>query len=355
MSIHLTDKEIVSLVSGLASPGDAGKAQLHLDSCPRCRKIVDALSSAVAAQPADSEPGEHVREAVLSHWHKVHNENVKKEFHGRHLMKRFIAGLAAAVATVVAAISVYIFSGIIKSGEGFPLAIKSVAGEVYLDDSVTTAGTPFRKGSAIRTGSTGRAIISTDGYTLYLGGSSYLELSGNSRSSGIRFSLRDGSVISKSHGDITCSFECGRYSIAPSGTEFLLKFFGGKFEVAVLQGKVSVTGGGLHVDIPSGRMWSSGIPDRLELLDPWRSAVIETGTFDITQPGETSRKGEVRKATPQDETGEEKTGSSGIEKTGKKTESIEKTEMMKFNRKLREEISGMKREQRMERRARNRE
>lgn len=351
MSNHLTDKEIDYLVSGLASERDASKARAHLSSCSQCRKVVDALSSAVAEHPVDSIPGEHVRAAVMAHWHRLHNENVRREAQGRPAMKRYIAGLAAA-ASVVIAVSLYIFSGIMKTDEGFPLAIKSVAGEVYLNDSATAAGIPFRKGSVIRTGSTGNASISSEGYTLYLGGSSYLDLSENSRSSGISFRLGGGAVISKSYGEISYSFECGRYRVAPAGTEFMVRFSGDNLDVAVLKGRVSVTGADLHVEIPSGQMWSSETPDRFKALDPATEAMIYTGSFSILPYGKKPAEGEMNKP---DHDGSRTGSGSQSEETNSIEKNKEKPERIRLQRELREEISGMKREQRMERRARNRE
>jgi len=361
MSSHLTSKEIDYLASGLASVKEVKKAQEHLDSCARCRMIVDTLSRVVAAQVSDAVPGDHVRDAVLSEWHRLYNESVEKRIAIKPRIKRFMAGIAVA-ASVVIAVSAYLFFSIPESGMSYPLSITSAAGEIYSGNSPVSAGTPIAAGSVIKTGEDSAATVSSDNYNLYIGRSSVLEVSGNSVKSGIRFRLGKGSVVSKSSGSLHYSFECGGFKITPAGTEFLLDFSGDKLDIAVTEGKILITGPGVHISIAAEYKWSSGIPGKIELLDGETASLIKS-VVSGSWPDEKNTADEVvKKSDP----GIEENGKAEDDKTVSKKESLteekdktndkkEKPEKLKLRREIRDEINAIKKERRKERKSRNKD
>jgi len=219
MSTHLTNKEIDNYISGFASAEDVKMTEEHLASCGQCSMIVKSLSSLLREQKSDSVPGEHVREAVFAEWHRLHNEIAEsniKSIKSRPRIKTIMSGLAVA-ATVVIAVSSYLFLNLIKVDPDYPLAITSVSGEVYINGLLTFADNKLKAGDVIQTGNQSSAVISSEGYNLYAGRSLSLVLSRNNKKDGVGFVLNEGSVISKSSGSIPYGFVCGEYKVVPAG------------------------------------------------------------------------------------------------------------------------------------------
>ncbi len=351
MNGHLTDKEIDNYVSGLASGSDSEKVRKHISSCPQCRDIVEALSSVVREERIDSRPGVHIRESVMLQWQRINNEVSGAKTPVKPGIRKSAAWLAAA-ASVVLAVSVYIITGVIKPAETYQLTLKPVAGEVYINDTPATADTGITAESAVKTGINGIALISADRYTLYIGKSSSVTVSENSVKSGIRFVLNQGELISKSSGGVKYSFRCGDSTVLPSGTEFMLRYQGGSLSVAVLQGKVSVTGPDTKMHIDAGQMWSSEKRNELSALDPAAASMIISGSFDSTAPvreqGNRESKSAGSEVRPRESGG---SSDSGITSDERK----EMLERARLSRELRQDIIEMKREQRQERKGRNRE
>jgi len=353
MSIHLTNKEIDNFVSGLASAKDANKIKEHLTSCTQCSMIVESLSSVLSEQPSDSVPGEHVRKAVLAEWHRLHNEIVENNtmfIKTKPRINKIITGLAVA-ASIVIAVSSYIFLDVVKDNVNYPLTITSASGEVYINDSLTAADNSLKTGDVLRTGIKSSAVISSGGYILYAGRSTSLNIAGNNKKDGIEIILNEGSVISKSSGSIHYSFVCGEYKVVPAGTEFMLQLYGDKLNVAVSQGKVVVTGVNLRIEIPAGMKWSSEIPGRVDSLDAETSALINSVNSNIWPDEKHSPDDRVNKPaakyTPTVITEGAKIENNPIDD---KKEKMEKT---KLNRELRDEMNEMKKEQRREKKGRN--
>jgi hypothetical protein len=361
MSNHLTSKEIDNLVSGLSSDKDVKTAQEHLNSCPRCRMIIDTLSNVVVPHRTDAVPGEHVRDAVIAEWHRLHRESVKKEVTQKPWMKRIIAGFAFAASAVIV-ISAYIFLKGPEVERVYPLAIKSVTGEVYINGSIATAETGIAAGSLIKTGTGSSAVISSEDYNLYIGRSGIIEVSANSYKSGLRFKLIKGSVVSQSTGSLKYSFECAGYVIVPAGTQFLLNLADGNPEIAVSEGKVFVTGHGVHIEIVQGKKWSAGGSGEVEPLDEKTNALIKsaaTGLWpDEVIPSADKIKIQVNKTAKPGEAIADKSEDKkepGIEQKNITDEKKEKLERIKLKREIRNEISEVKKEQRKERKARNKD
>ncbi len=356
MSTHLTNKEIDNYVSGLASAEDVKMTEEHLTSCRQCSMIVKSLSSLLREQKSDAVPGEHVRDAVFAEWHRLHNEIAEsniKSIKSRPRIKTIMTGLAAA-ATVVIAVSSYVFLNLIKVDPDYTLAITSVSGEVYINDLLTSANNTLKTGDVLRTGVKSSVVVASEGYILYAGRSASLIIAGNNKKDGIGFELNEGPVISKSSGSIRYSFVCGEYKVVPAGTEFMLKFSEGRLEVAVSQGKVIVTGVNLRIEISAGMKWSSGNQGRIDILDPETSALINTVNTGIW-PVEKKSAGEQAEKTVGIETPAAVIKGDKI-KNNPVDDKKEKMEKLKLNREIRDEMNEMnemKKEQRRERKGRN--
>lgn len=359
MSAHMTDKDIDNYVSGLASAKDVKAAEEHLSSCPQCSMTVRLLSSAVAVQPAESEPGGHVRDAVLSEWHRIHNEIAVKnteEAKTAPRLKKIVAGLAIA-ASVIIAVSSYLLFSTFRIEESYPLAITSATGELYINSRSADKNYQVKTGDFINTGAGSSAVVSTESYDLYIGKSSSLKLTENNRKDGILFILNDGYIISRSSGPVRYSFACGPYRIIPAGTEFMLKYSEDKLDASVLQGKIQVSGKEFQTEIPAGMKWSSVRPDRVEILDTESSLIIKSGFSGEQPPDRPSSDKNERKPEKKD-TGTGKPGDDGIKKSddssiGKNNQPEDKKEKMekvRLNRELREEMNDIKKEQKKEQR-----
>jgi len=357
VSNHLTGKEIDYYVSGLTSAEDAERVRTHLDSCPQCRKLAETLSSVISEHPSDSMPGIHVHEAVMSHWQRVNTQVTEKESGEKPVINRFTAGLALA-ASFILVISAYLFFGIIETDKGYSLTLQSVAGEVYLNGSSAADNSAITKGSLIKTGKKGIAIVSASGYKLYIGDSSSLAISRNSSRTGIQFLLDEGAVISKSSGDIAYSFSCGNYDVSPMGTDFMMKCSIKKAEVAVSLGKVKVEAPDMSVEISEGSIWSSETPGELTALDSATAAMINTGTFNNSLINKNRVKMEINKPEITGKTENRETNSMDPEEKKSRDEFRDKAEIKQMNRELRQErkdINDFRREQRTERKGRKSE
>jgi len=359
MSIHLRDKEIDDFVSGLASEKEAEKIREHISSCPRCGKVVTALASVVAEEQPVSLPGEHVRKAVMAQWFMLHNQAAGKGAPQRSLFNRFNAGLAAA-ASVILIIGAYIFSGVIKPDEGYPLIISSASGDVQINDSQASHGTIINAGDILKTGTDGRVFLSAEKYNLHIGGSSSIAVASNTRRTGIRFILDEGSVISRSAGDMPYSFRCGKFDVTPSGTEFMLKYSVNRLHAAVTQGKVQVNTASKNIEIPSGSMWSSDNFNTLVPVDRETSSMISSGLFD-TVPADKVQEKEEEESRGESTVKQTQNGSGnssetdGTEIRKEMRERIEQKEMNRDLRRDRRDIIEIKKEQWKENRRRNRE
>jgi hypothetical protein len=357
VSNHLTGKEIDYYVSGLASAEDAARARRHLDSCPQCRKLAETLSSVITEGPSDSIPRIHVREAVMSHWHKVNYQIAEKESGEKPVINRFTAGLALA-ASFILIISAYLFLGRMKADDGYLLTLHSVSGEVYLNGSAAADDSVITTGSLVQTGKTGDAVVSASGYMLYIGNSSSLAVSRNSNRRGIRFLLDEGAVISKSSGDIAYSFSCGKYDVSPVGTDFMIKCSIKKAEVAVSQGIVKVEAPDMSVEISEGRIWSSEKPGELAAIDPATALIINTGRFSNRLTNKDMEKRDINKTEITGEKENSESNINGSEEKRDREEIREKAEIKQMNRELRQErkdINDFRREQRAERKGRKSE
>ncbi len=357
MSNHLTGKEIDYYVSGLASAENAARIRKHLDSCTQCRKLAETLSSVIAEHPSDSMPRIHVREAVMSHWQKVNNQIVEKASGEKPVIKRFTTGLALA-ASFILIISAYLFLGRMKADEGYLLTLHSVSGGVYLNGSASTDDSVITTGSLIQTGEKGEALVSASGYKLYIGSFSSLAVPRNNSIRGIQFLLNEGAVISKSSGDITYSFSCGKYDVSPVGTDFMIKCSIKKTEVAVSQGKVKVEAPDMSIEISEGRIWSSEKPGELAAIDPATALIINTGRFNNRLTNKDTDNRNINKPEIAGEKENSESNSNGSEEKRNREEIREKAEIKQMNRELRQErknINDFRREQKTERKGRKNE
>lgn len=358
MSNHLTDKEIDYYVSGLSSGKDARRIREHISSCPQCAKITETLASVISEEPASAVPGKHVRETVMQQWHTINNLEPDKKSAGRPLFNRFNAWLITA-ASVILIISAYLFTGIIKPDEGFPLTINSITGEAVHNNTQAAEQTVFRKGDTIKTGTDGRASLTSEKYTLFMDKSSSVTLAENTRKGGILFILAEGTFISRSSGDLAYSFTCGRYDITPAGTDFMMKCSAEKLDVAVTQGKVNVGTPGYGIEINSGSMWSSDNPGLLVPVNPETAAMINAGAFKPVSPGKKSEEKTVKE--PAANAGiNESTEENSLNNNGTihRNAVREKNEVRQLNRELRQdrrEISDIKKDIKAERKGRNSE
>lgn len=362
MNVHLTSEEIDNLVSGLASAKDVKKAQEHLLSCAQCSKAVETLSFIVAARPQDAVPGEHVKSAIMAEWHRLHNESAEREAKGKARVKGIMAGFAAAAASVVIALSAYMFLNRPAVQENYPLSVASFKGEVYVNNSPSVEHVSVVAGSDVKTGTGSSAVLNSGTYNLYMGASSIVAVTGNSTGSGISFSLVRGTVISKSSGFMNYGFTCGDYTVQPAGTVFLLEFSGKKLDIAVAEGKISVTGPGVNLQIPAGNKWSSLKPGTLEVLDEKDALLIKSGktlpgTAGITPESGAGEKEMIKGSNPPDKgyTGTQvmKETVTADEKTA--GDKKDKAELLKEKHELRRDIGDIKKEIRKGRRAGNRD
>jgi len=275
MSTHLTDKEIDKYVSGFASVKDIKKAAEHIESCQKCRYVSDALQSVIAVQSPGPVPGEHVRKKILEEWHRIHNTAVIKNEERKPVLSRLTAGFAVA-SIIVVMISWYLFSNRVITWGSYPLALNSAVGEVYLNDSVAVKNTRLRTGDVMSTSNNASASVSLDGYILFLGKSSSLQVVCNNKGEELRFKLVQGAVISKSSGQLKYSFECGNYKVMPVGTGFMLHYSNKKLDAAVSQGKIFVSDLKSGIEIPAGMKWSSDNPQIIKPIDEKTSALLNS-------------------------------------------------------------------------------
>lgn len=349
MSTHLTDKEIDNYISGLASRKDIAHASGHLDSCVQCRTAVNTLMSVVAEHASSSVPGDHVRANVLAEWHRLHNEAVIKHEEKKTGIRRF-TGITAFAASIVIVISWYMIFSTLKSRESYPLALNNSAGEVYLNDLPAVVSTLLKSGDVIKAGDDASILLSFNGYSLFIGRSSTLELLNNDKRGGLRFKLLEGYVISKSSGTADYSFECGGYRIIPEGTEFMLHFSGDKLTAAVSQGSVAVAGFNSKFKLPAGMMWSSDNPGAVLKMDEKLSLLINSPFPEVRQDkknliNEKDKNDEVKN---QDSVYEDKNDSL-IDKGSPDEDGKEELGKLKIKREIRDDTNEIKSEQRRQR------
>ena len=355
MSTHLTDKEIDNYISGLASRKAVKNVSGHLGSCAQCRASVNTLMSVFTEQASSSVPGDHVRASVLAEWHRLHNEDVVKHEEKKAGIRRF-AGSIAFAASIVIMISGYVMFSTIKSRESYPLALNNTAGEVYLNDSRAVVAAMLKTGDMIKAGDDASVLLTLNGYSLFIGRSSTLELLNNSKEGGLRFKLLEGSVISKSSGTADYSFECGGYSVSPEGTEFMLHFSGGKLTTAVSQGSVGVTGFNSKIIIPAGMIWSSDNPGAVAKMDEKLLLLINSDIQGVWPDkkvliNEKDTNAEVKN---QGKIYEYKNDTL-IDDEKSNNEKKDKTEKIRIRREIRDDLNGLKREQRREKKGKNHE
>jgi bacterioferritin-associated ferredoxin len=353
MSAHLTDKEIDNFAAGTASAEDVKKVREHLAECGKCRKTADALASLVEKQPVDFVPGDHVREAVIAGWHRLHTGTVLSDSLIKPPLKRYPRVLAFAASVVIAAASYLIYDKV-KINEINDFALSSITGEVMVNDSAAAGNVQLRSSDVIKTGKDASASASADKYKLYIGRSSSLKVLINS-SREIRFRLNEGSVISKSNGNINYSFECGGYTVTPAGTEFLLTFSEDKLSAAVLNGKIIITGKNLSIEIASGMKWTSVNPAIIEILDSGTSSLINSVPSGVWPDKSLSENSRNRSLEPGDKADDAAEPKSDTQSSDSRIENAEKDkqEKSRIKRELRDEMNEIKKEQRREKKGRN--
>jgi hypothetical protein len=348
MSTHLTDKEIDNYISGLASRKAVKHVAVHLDSCGQCRADVNKLMSVIAEQESSDIPGDHVRASVLAEWYRLHNEAVVKHEEKKTGIRR-LAGSIAFAASIVIVISGYMIFSTIKSRESYPLALNNTAGEVYLNDSRAVVTAMLKAGDVIKTGDDASVLLSFNGYSLFIGRSSILELLNNDKGGGLRFKLREGSVISKSSGTADYSFECGGYSVIPEGTEFMLHFSGDKLTAAVSQGSVAVTGFNLKIKIPAGMIWSSDNSGAVTKMDEKLSLLMNSDLQGVWPDKKVLINEKVANAEVKNQGNEyENKNDTLVDDEISNNNKKDKTEKLRIKREIREDSNEMKREQRRE-------
>lgn len=348
MSTHLTDKEIDNYISGLASRKAVKHVSGHLGSCVQCRADVNTLMSVVAEQESSDVPGDHVRASVLAEWHRLHNEDVVKHEEKKAGIRRF-AGSIAFAASIVIVISGYMIFSTIKSRESYPLALNNTAGDVYLNDLRAGVTGMLKAGDVIKTGDDASVLLSSNGYLLFIGRSSTLELLNNSKGGGLRFKLRDGSVISESSGSADYSFECGGYRVNPEGTKFMLHFSRGKLTAAVSQGSIAVTDSNSKIKIPAGMIWSSDNPGAVTKMDE-KLSLIMNSDLQGTWPDKKNLIDEKVSNTEVKNQGSvyEDKQDTLIDQSSPNEDVKDEQEKLRIKREIRDDLNEMKREQRRE-------
>lgn len=347
MNNHLTDKEIASFVSGFSSKRETKRVMEHISSCIHCRKQTEALSSVLEKQPPDSIPGEHVRSSVMAEWHRVHNLTIENNLDQRVSVKKYYRGFAAAFATVIVAVSTYMFLDRTAADQGFSLVVSGINGQVKISELPASEGALLKTGSVISTDTDGRVTITSDGYSINLDNSTSISVISNSKKEGIKFSFIKGFLHSKSTGNLRYSYQCGKFIVFPVGTEFDLRYSGENLDAEVTEGKIAVYDSDFKITVSEGQKWNSVNPDGIESVVPGNEPDLKSDKGDITKPED---KG-IKENNPQ----KEKKDNGSSENKKSPAERKEKLEKIKSERELLNEMKQMKKEQRQERKGKNRD
>jgi hypothetical protein len=360
MKTHLTNREIDNFVSGLASAKDEERVREHFAVCPECRALILTLSAAVTGEPSAELPGDHVRESVIAQWYRMHEIEVLKKDKAKPRFNRLVSGLATAASAVIAVSAYFIISTLTVHG-AYPLEVSGVSGSAYINSSMSAINQKLSSGDVIVTGEDSSLSASVPGYEIFLGRSSSVEIVSNSLSDGIRFMLRQGSVLSRSSGSVKYSFECGGYSIVPAGTEVMLRFSDGRLYAAVSRGIVVITDSEFRIEITARKKWSSENREILEPLDKETELLLESPA-DGVWPSEAYLKNMgtiINRPDKRRLSGEEPVIKAAEEKrddsVNSREELREKQEKIRIGRELREDMNSIKKEQRDGKRVRNRD
>lgn len=352
MKGHLDNKLINRIAAGFASTDEIRLAEEHMRLCSTCREQVKVLSTAIHANKQTAVPGEHVRHAVLEEWHRINRTiNVTKK---RSLT--FAWQIASGIAAVVI-ITAGVYLGTMRNLPGldsYSIAVSSVSGDVYINKSPAVVNNSVNQGDVLQTGLNSIVSTATEGYRLIVAPSSELAVTGTGKNSGLAFHFVHGTVVSISEGFTGYSFGCGRYTVTPTGTEFMMQYENEKLEISVLHGGVMVTGEGVRMEIPSGMKWNSGEPGRLaqmnpELLKSIIDKIISGAGYEKTADDSISGNIRQNSISNHDETGKDVTEKNRAERNS------EADELRRSGREMRDDIRSTRQEMKKERTGRSRD
>ena len=254
MDTHLKDRDIDRLVSGMMGRGEKLRARMHLEECGSCREKVNILSGILSEKKNGQVPGDHVKAAVLAEWHRMNPPAAAG--HAKHgFTLRLAYGFAAVL--IIAVSAYFALSRMPHSLHEEGLTAASINGAVRVNNRDAGTNLVVHKGDLVSTGPDSSIVLTADNYSLELEGSSELELTESGTDTGFVFNLDMGAVTSRSEGKLKYAFTCGGYRITPAGTEFRIQASGDKTAVAVVSGKVIVSGADLVIEVPEGMMWDS--------------------------------------------------------------------------------------------------
>ncbi len=335
MDAHFKDKDIDRLLSGIMSRKETRRAEIHMKGCDSCRQRINVLSGILQGRKIDSSPGDHVRSAVLAEWHRI-NSRLTVKHKKTSILHWFAYGFAAIVLFLLSAYLVG--TRIQHPADDNILSLASVKGEVLINTLPAEPNYKIKKGDTLTTAPDSSASLITGNYTLLVESSSVISIKETGSESGFVFSLISGSVTSSSEGNLKYSFICGDYRITPTGTEFRIEMSRWRLKVIVIRGAVFISGPGLKVEVPVGKMWVS---DDTETTRP-----------DDDEKTGNEKNSLIDNKPPDDKDEEKNTDGHKIKDTEDGTgkgNKIDPDEKRDFKQEIREDINEIKKERRRER------